>query len=87
MGYNILGLIPCQTPSISLLWKAKTSALGADSIRKNHKISASGQNSIDPSPLFNVSIKDLIVVKFVFFKIANPLPYQINWGGPLKAAY
>ena len=48
MGYNILGLIPCQTPSISLLWKAKTSALGAD-----------------PSPLFNVSIKDLIVVKFV----------------------
>ena len=57
--------------------------LGATSIEKITKISASGRNFLDPSPsLFekgptneNVGILYLIVIiNFVFFKISNP-PY------------
>ena len=78
------------------------SHLGATSIEKITKISASGRNFLDPLPPSskkgptdeNVGISYLIVIiKFGFFEIFNPLPpYFIrkpnltdfyNWGGPL----
>ena len=58
--------------------------LGATSIEKIPKISASGQNFLDPSPPYskkeptdkNVGILDLMVfVKFVFSKFQPPLPH------------
>ena len=58
--------------------------LGATSIEKSLKSSASGRTFLDPSPPYskkgptdeNVGISYLIViVKFGFFKISTPLPY------------
>ena len=62
-------------------------SLGATSIEKIPKISASGRNFLDPLPPSskkgptneNVGILYLIVIiKFGFSEISNPLPYFIR---------
>ena len=65
-----------QIDQIEVIVYCATS-LGATSIEKSLKSSASGRNFLDPSPplLENVGILYLIViVKFSFFKFSNPPP-------------
>ena len=81
---KLIGEIPVKIKASSLIFNASWDIiLGATSIEKITKISASGRNFLDPlPPLFekgptdeNVGISYLIVIiKFGFFEIFTPPP-------------